>query len=361
MTAPPSNAPPSFLFVTCQVGAENAVKFELANRWPSFRFAYSRPGFLTFKLLPGHDLAEDFELGSIFARSYGFSLGKARDTDPERLAKAVWELAGDREFDRLHVWSRDTASPGSRGFEVGLSERAGLIEQAVRAAAPAGSSPLGQGARARRGQRVLDCVLVGPDECWIGYHRAGGFATRLPGGWVTLKPPEEMISRDWLKTEEALRWSQFPLAPGERAIEIGCAPGGSSQALLKRGLYVTGIDPALVDPRLRDEPRFRQIRKRGSETRRSEFRAARWLFVDINLAPNYALDMVEEIVASRGVDIRGMLLTLKLLDWRLAEHSQEYLDRVRSWGYRRVTARQLSHNHQEFCLAAAKRRPSFRS
>ena len=50
----------------------------------------------------------------------------------------------------------------------------------------------------------------------------------------------------------------------------------------------------------------------------------------------------------------GLLLTLKLLDWKLAEEIPSYLGRIRSWGYRRVQARQLAHNRQEICVAASK-------
>ena len=32
-------------FINCQIGAEAAVKGELARDWPALRFAYSRPGF----------------------------------------------------------------------------------------------------------------------------------------------------------------------------------------------------------------------------------------------------------------------------------------------------------------------------
>jgi 23S rRNA (cytidine2498-2'-O)-methyltransferase len=67
---------PDFLFITCQIGAERAVKEEMARCWKDFRFAYSRPGFLTFKLPEKHRLAEDFGLNSVFTRAYGFSLGK---------------------------------------------------------------------------------------------------------------------------------------------------------------------------------------------------------------------------------------------------------------------------------------------
>ena len=50
---------PDFLFVTCQIGFERAVKREVAGGWPAFRFAFSQPGFLTFKLPPDHGLADD--------------------------------------------------------------------------------------------------------------------------------------------------------------------------------------------------------------------------------------------------------------------------------------------------------------
>ena len=77
---------PDFLFVTCQIGAEQAVKGELARRWPGFRFAFSRPGFLTFKLPDEHGLADDFDLESVFARAYGFSLGSVTGQTSEELA-----------------------------------------------------------------------------------------------------------------------------------------------------------------------------------------------------------------------------------------------------------------------------------
>ena len=78
---------PQFLFITCQVGAERTVKDELARRWADFQPAFSRPGFLTFKLPGDCTLPPDFDLGAIFARAHGFSLGSARGGDPDRLAR----------------------------------------------------------------------------------------------------------------------------------------------------------------------------------------------------------------------------------------------------------------------------------
>lgn len=350
----------SFLMITCQVGAERAVKGELARRWPEFRFAYSRPGFLTFKLPAEHKLADDFNLESIFARGYAFSLGKATGGTIADRAQQVRDLAGDRPYRRLHVFERDRQAPGDHGYEPGLTDAAGEAESAIRAAwsvdAPA-EAPLDARPLAKSGEVALDCVLVQPDEWWIGFHRARSWASRRPGGLSRLKLPENAVSRAYLKMEEALRWSHLPVRTGDRAAEIGCAPGGSCQALLRRGLLVAGVDPAAVDPAVLADPHFLHIRKRGADVRRRDFANVRWLMADMNVAPSYTLDTLEAIVTHKQVHIRGLLVTLKLVDWKLADSVPEYLARIKSWGFPYLRARQLQHNRQEICVAALRRKP----
>ena len=67
--------------------------------------------------------------------------------------------------------------------------------------------------------------------------------------------------------------------------------------------------------------------------RRRHFRKIRWLAADMNVSCHYTLDAVQSIVTHAEVNIRGMLLTLKLPQWKLAENVPAYLDRIRSWGY----------------------------
>ena len=348
-----------FLFVTCQVGVESCVKTELERRWPEFRFAYSRPGFLTFKLPPGHDLLGDFDLESVFARAYGFSLGKVTGGGLDELARGVWEVSGGRPVRRIHAWERDTARPGERGFEPSISPAAVEAHEAIHRACPHletladDADDFWTPGRAR--EFVLDCVLVEPYEWWVGYHRVKSFSSGWPGGMLSLELPPDAVSRAWLKMEEALRWSQWPIPAKARCAEIGSAPGGASQALLGRGLMVTGIDPAEMHPAVLAHPNFTHIRRRAIQVRRREFRKTRWLMADMNVAPGYTCDVVEAIVTHPEVNVRGMLLTLKLFERSHADRLPEYLARVRSWGYNVVRARQLQHNRQEVCVAALQR------
>jgi 23S rRNA (cytidine2498-2'-O)-methyltransferase len=354
------SASPSFLFTTCQVGAETALKQELTRRDEGFHLAFSRPGFVTFKLPDERRHRNELPRQPVFARTQGFSLGKITGESHAALATAFWQLAAGRDWNRLHVWQRDTAAPGFHGFQPGITAVAREVEQALKAALAGLPQPTFLLERldqpTQGGHLVLDCVVVEPDLWWAGWHRAARPETCWAGGFPPIELPPEAVSRAWLKMEEGLLWSQLPMQPGQRVAEIGCAPGGAAQALLNRGLLVTGIDPALVDPRVAEHPHFTQIRKRGHEVRRREFRKTRWLVVDMNVAPRYTLDTVEAIVTHPEVNIRGMLLTLKLLDWSMAQELPLHLARIRSWGFTDARARQLAHNRQETCVAALRRR-----
>jgi 23S rRNA (cytidine2498-2'-O)-methyltransferase len=348
----------SFILVTCQRGAELALKREVMRRTPALHPAYSRPGFVTFKAVDLL-LTPSFQLDAVFARAWAFSLGKLTGTTPEARAEEAWQKTEGFPIRWVHVWPVDALPVGDYDFEPRLTPEAFDVHRLFveRCSRKSQLDPQAENLStpAKVGDWVLDCVLVREGEWFLGVHQVREFPSRYPGGLLPLELPPEAVSRAYLKMEEALRWSGFPLRPGGRWLEIGCAPGGSAQALLAHGQMVIGVDPAEVDPRVRDHPNFTHIKKRISRVPRKLFRKVRWLAADLNVAPNYTLEVVESIVLNQYVNIRGMLLTLKLLDWSDAERIDQYLERIRSWGFNKVRARQLQFNRQEFCVAALQR------
>ncbi len=368
----PTSAPNSetdadrFVLMTCQRSAEAALKHEMARCGQKLRLAFSRPGFLTFKW---HDAPESastiLPFRSCFARWQALSAGCVRGATLEEMACAAWQLDEVKRLieqdslDDLHVWQREGLPPGEPELHPARSPLVMEVERVLRLLCPVkrlDRPPQEFPTATRGGATVLDVVVVEPNEWWIGWHQANTRQGRWPGGVIAVRVPEEAISRAYGKMEEALRWSRLPLARGDYCAEIGCAPGGASQALLERGAKVLGIDPAEVNPALLDHPRFRHIRKRGADVRRREFREVQWLVADMNVAPAYTLDTVEDIVMHPQVHIRGLVLTLKLLDWSLADELDSFVERVQSWGYRDVRARQLVRGGQEVCLVAMRSR-----
>ena len=281
---------PQFIFVTCQIGAEKAVKGEVACHWPEFRLAFSRPGFLTFKLPADCALADDFDLKSAFARAYGFSLGNVTGENREQLADDVWQSCKGQTIQRIHVWEKDRSEPGVHRFEPGISAEAIEVHGTLFACCPHaqclaknGGNPL---APARVGDVVLDCVILSPqrvvdrlaprqrDPLAVSWrHDVAGIAARRGVAGVA----ENGRGPALVAVADSAR---------RRVAEIGSAPGGASQALLSRGYIVTGVDPAEMAPAVLNHPRFTHIRRRTMEVRRRDFQKIRWLTADMNVAPN---------------------------------------------------------------------------
>lgn len=357
--------PPQFAFVVCQRGAERALKAEVAAGSVNARPAFSRPGFVTFKLKKPCERPERFQLPSTFARAYGFCLGKLVGDSAGDLAQQVWQLPALEQLQAIyqlgdiHVWQRDASTRNARDFELGSSQLAREIETIVRrnsASEPLRDLPAEPRSPTRRNCWVLDVVIVEPNQWWIGCHRTNHRTACWPGGVPLLQLPEDAVSRAFLKMSEALAWSALPIARDELCLELGCAPGGAAQALLESGLRVIGVDPAEVDPAVAQHPKFRHVRRRSLEIPKRELHGVRWLAADMNVAPTYTLDAVESAVTDKTASIRGLILTLKLTDWKLADELPKYIERVRSWGYRDVRTRQLAFNRQEVCLVALRSR-----
>lgn len=389
-----------FLFVVCQHGTEPILKrWVLAPNSP-FRLAFSRRGFLTFKVvgpehcdLPHHPLIR--LSGRVFGKvlfdasslktdlSQAASLGKTSDSElvenqseydsqesrptesysgdggstasllgyatSEAVARVVSEIpSGVRH---LHVFQRDERLVGDRGYEPGDSQQVRQLVDLFQQQCPA-TVQVNQIAAV--GEAVMDCIIIQPGNWILGHHRAARVESCWPGGCYPVTKPQSMISRAYLKMAEALAWSELPWAAGDRVVEIGSAPGGASQRLLDMGLIVTGVDPAAMDAQLLEHPRFEHWRGKSSTIKRKNYSKFKWLVADANVAPNYTLDCVGDIATYPTSRLQGMILTLKLSDYELLGSMSDYINRIRSWGFSNVRVRQLSHNRREVCVVAAR-------
>jgi 23S rRNA (cytidine2498-2'-O)-methyltransferase len=320
---------------------------------PGWRFAYSRPGLVTFRTDTA--VAAGVTLLAVFARSYGVSIGPAADdAQVVALSRRLTEAGGAPPV--LHVFERDRARPGEQDEGDDYGPLAAEVRDRLLAAAPAGSfasSPL-----PRAGEKVLDVIAAPGEPLFFGFHEHGDHRSPYPGGRVPLSLPVEAPSRAWLKIEEALRWSGLPVRAGEVAVEIGSAPGGASWALLERGLTVIGVDPGTMDPRVLSRPEFIHLKRTLGDLRREQLPArVDWLLLDVNLAPQVALHGIRRIVSTLRNTLCGVVFTLKLNDWKMAAEVPALLSRVAGMGLSSVRATQLAANRREICVVA--RSPSF--
>ena len=181
--------------------------------------------------------------------------------------------------------------------------------------------------KAEPGELVAD-VIVAPDEpAWLGLHRADAYHLPYPGGAIPIDVPADAPSRAYAKIEEAIAWRQLPIAAGQVALEIGCAPGGALLALARRGLEVYGVDTADVAPQVLALPNVHHLRTKVGALRFEELPPhVDWLLLDVNLAPQVALHEVARLMP-RLKKLRGAVLTLKLNDWAFVDELPRLVER----------------------------------
>ncbi|HVK85910.1 MAG TPA: hypothetical protein VM513_17440 [Kofleriaceae bacterium] len=312
-----------FVFATCLPGNEPAVKREVARTRPELRFAYSRPGLVTYKA-PGVVTPED-PPGSVFARAWGRSVGAA--ADPAAAAALLAPLGAQR----VHVFARDP--------------------DAATELAP--WRALGPGGDALEGELVADVIVADGEPAWIGLHRHDASRPAAPGGLIHVDMPPESPSRAYAKIEEAIVWARLPMAAGQVALEIGAAPGGAVLALARRGLDVWAVDTGELAPQVAALPNVHHLAKKVGAVRWEELPArVDWLLVDVNLAPQVALHEVARLMPRLRPTLAGAVITLKMNDWQFVDELPKLIARIRELGLPEVQLRHLPSNRREVCAVA---------
>lgn len=368
----------AFLYCACQVGAEAALKREVVGLDPSLRPAFARPGLVTFKLSEAVDSeradarAAAVCLGAALARACGVSFGPVDPRAPgalEAMFATIREAQPAGAAIRLQVWERDRWRPGEEppGFVYGVAAAAARAD--VLAAWPDDLELL-PGERAAAGDWVVDVIVGEVDEPWLlGAHRQRGVRVGdggSPFAGARVPVPEEPAapSRAYYKLEEAIVAADLPLRAGDVAVELGSAPGGASYALLRRGLAVHGVDPGAMDPVVLDYPggdesgdesggaaaprRFTHHACTMGHVHRGDLpRDLHWVIADVNLAPQIALQTVRRLAARPRSALLGIVVTLKLDDWRALKHLPRWRRQIEAMGMVEVGVKQLSSNRME--------------
>jgi 23S rRNA (cytidine2498-2'-O)-methyltransferase len=324
-----------FVFATCAIGIEPALKRELGRTRPELRFAYSRPGLVTYR--SPTPIADDDPPGSAFARVWGRSLGRANTPDDARA------LLESTHIDRIHAWRRDldTLDDDDRPPAPAPDPTTWTLDRPTGAARP--------------GELVGDLVLAPGDPAWVGVHRHDPSRPSLPGGLLATAPDPALPSRAGRKLEEAIAWAALPIAAGDVALDIGAAPGGATLALANRGVTVYAVDPGALAPQALANPHVHHLRTTLAALRWEELPPrVDWLLLDVHLAPQVALHEVSRLAAPLRETLRGAVITLKLNDWAFVDELPALAQRIAALGVPNVRLRHLPSNRREVCAVATR-------
>ena len=315
-----------YFLVLVQEGFEKLLKEEVARFSSQFHFAFSRPGFVTFKAGGGELNIDQLKSDWVWARTSALSYGKK---SIEELNELVDELPSET---RISVFHRDT----TRLLDIELSA-AGLVS------------------REGSNDREALIIQVDPGVYYWGLRKRLVNDFPMPGNRLFNPETVELktaavTSRAYYKLREAMHWVQAELSTGDRVVEVGCAPGGASVALLEKGAEVWGVDPGQMDPVVLENSRFHWIKKPMSFVEKSDLpKEILWWVVDMNVAPQAVLSVIEPWIR-HNASIQRLFLTLKMNELQFAAEIPKFIQKAKSWGFTSVAVRQLPSNKQEVCL-----------
>ena len=342
---------PRFYFATCQTGAEKAVKSEILDEYPHLKFAFSRPGFITFK---EEDDRKPLlkESKGIFIRLWGQSIAQSKDA-------GTWAqvLESVPAQSIIHLFERDLYVPGDEpdGFQPNAKI------QALKAALPEDvQKKFRWNAAPQLNDTVFDLVWLDDFHVFLGKHIHLEHLETVPGNKLEIALPTNAPSRAYLKIEEAIQRFQPKIEKGMKVLEVGCSPGGATVAMLSRGFEVTGVDPKFMDRQLSNEQNFRFIQKIAKVVTADDLKNINpnWIVMDMNIAPLEAIDELSHVIQTlrkvwkQSLHLQRGFLTIKLNDWKFATSIPLYLKRLHECGFRDMTALQLASNRQEFLVYA---------
>lgn len=172
------------------------------------------------------------------------------------------------------------------------------------------------------------------------------------GGAVRFQREEGQISRAKFKLLEAERVFGIDFTAFRSAVDVGAAPGGWTSFLLDKGLQVTAVDPAKMDPSLQNIPNLKVVKKNAADVKfkPNEFDL---LVCDMSWSPKLTaklvIGMLDAVVPGGTV-----IVTVKLMNKKPLALIKEVINTFEESRMQVQRAKQLFHNRDEITLYMVK-------
>ena len=371
-----------FVFATCQAGMEKCIKTEVMAQEPNYRFAFSRPGLLTFKV---NDVATEkcLTIKSKFIRNFGYSIGSYENIEEVIAQAQLLRNTKNVEKLRLHVYCRDEGGLKIDHPDYIIEKNKQVSEFYTKMLMHSPSLWWNQqvlDVEAKNDDEVILDVILGEkhEKVFVGYHIHRKESLKVlnwrhsnyPGNILPILVPAESPSRAYAKIEEILQIYDINISSDDVVVEIGSSPGGTSYSLLSRGVKALyGIDPCPQDrshdPIVLKHKNFIPVKSKLEQLNYNNLPiSSTWLLCDANIPPHEAVTHLLKIASRYSNTLKGMIFTCKINDEMFNERPErllEYLNEIemkikKSNLFRESTFRQLVSNRQEVSLLAVTNR-----
>lgn len=299
-----------------------------------------RAGARARVVLPGLVESEPSIGAPTFAR-VGFEVRRLVREGPQAAAEAAATWPGP-------VWLQAWVPDSQLGnLEARRARQFGAEVLRARQAAGLPLYPTAREAERQRAELAQALVLPGQVIALGSIDGADG-RVWAPGGRGRMRRDRDSPSRAAMKLEEALEWLGEAPRRGEVCVDLGAAPGGWTERLLKLGARVTAVDPALLRPELFSARGLLHARCSAFEFEPAE--PAQWLFCDMAWRPLEVAQLLarwarrgwaSQLVANLKLPMRGKVSVVERTRATLLDG-----------GWKRLQFRHLYHDREEVTLLA---------
>ena len=159
---------------------------------------------------------------------------------------------------------------------------------------------------------VAISLTILKDHAFLGVSELKENLSSWTGGVLFFSREDSVICRAENKLEEAVNYFEVPLYNKQKVLDLGAAPGGWTNFLSKRGMFVDAVDPAALDSRVLTNKTVTYYSMTALEFNRSNLGKEYDLIVnDMKMDTNESIDILCEM--SQWIKKDGAaILTLKL-------------------------------------------------
>ena len=296
-------------------GNEDLLKEEIKTFYPHLHFAYSKPGFCTFK---NTDESSELNIPVVYALSYGKTLSRIKLSEVNRIYEEL--RSPEVNFNFFQIEHEQSTAPWIPEHEF------------------------------KECAHQVDFIRTGKDEVFVGQRLIDQWNSPFMRRFQAERT--ELISRAYYKIADS--FLMFKTPDNLKVLELGSVPGGISQYLLERGHRVTAVDPGQMHESILANKKFKFINKPVQEYNPYPSERFDILVSDMNLNPKMVLKQSARLLHTLS-SVREAFITIKTSKPEMVKDITGYRQMMKDIGFSEIHFLQLPYHRREF-LAYGKRR-----
>lgn len=187
-------------------------------------------------------------------------------------------------------------------------------------------------------------IFITENNCFVGVSKTNLNLSKWSGGECRYSE-NNIVSRSEFKLLELFEYFKIDFTKYKKAIDLGCAPGGWSMALLEKHIKVIGIDPAEVDEKLKQYKNFTHFKETAEQFLKVNKDNFDLIVNDMKMDYDKSIKIVNSLIKYLNKD--GLIIITIKLHKNDKNTINNIINGVKS-NYNILFIKQLYYNRNEF-------------